>query len=397
MEPPLSDTLSVLLPSDQETLFLQACLAGRARAADSWRVWLKRQRDFQAAFSGDGAALKQLLPLLHFKLAKSGVDIDGEVLAVLRAATIWEQRRAKRIREILSDALGLLAREGVTPVLLNGLALAETVYPQPALRHCHDVDLWVPLEDLKKGRDALTRSDFSGAPARKPHAVNMVHKDGLPINLIGCLAASSFGSSPECEMRRRAVGISFAAQPTKVLSPVDGLVQLCAQVCRGAVAEPTTWVVDATCLLTRFFQNPSDWDAAVSEADSRGLSLTLFVMLAYLRREIGLNVPDEVLNSVAAGATHSRRSHRDAVLAGARKTRQGRLEAMFRHSSWRSRAEIFRFLVLPSQAFLRGWCAERGLRWSPIWYVARPLRRLAMNIGIFRKTPSAHLRDRPTN
>jgi hypothetical protein len=51
---------------------------------------------------------------------------------------------------------------------------------------------------------------------------------------------------------------------------------------------------------------------------------------------------------------------------------------MIRRSGWRSRLEIARWLLAPSPAFLRAWCVQNGLRWSPAWYVGRPVRGLAL-------------------
>ncbi len=398
-QPPLlADTLKVLLPGPRETLFLQACLAPGARAGESWRAWFGAHADIQAAISGKGAVLKPLLPLLHFALTEHGIELDPPTLAVLRAAAIWEGRRSKRVREILSDVLGILARAGVEPVLLNGTALAATAYPRPALRHCHDIDFWIPDADLVRAQEALTRSGlFAAGTSRTRRAVNLVHSEGLPVNLLRSLTASTLCPLPETEMRKRTVSISVMDQPVDALSPIDALIHLCSPVGGGAVLEPTIWVADAACLLRRSAPTGSDWDIAIRAATASGLSLTLFAILSYLREEIGIMVPDDVLGRVEAEASHSRRSHRDAVLAGARKAQGGRLGPMFRHSNWRSRAEIIRFLALPSQAFLQEWCADRGFRWSPFWYALRPLRRPALKLGLMRKARRASWQDRPTD
>jgi hypothetical protein len=326
------------------------------------------------------------------------VDVDAPTLAVLRAASIWEERRSKRIREILAEILGILAREDARPVLLNGTALAVTAYPRPALRHCHDIDLWIPDGDLATVQAALTRSGlFAAKPIGTRHIVNLVHSDGLPINLFRFLTPSSLCPLPELEMRKRTISISLADRQIDALSPIDAFMHLCAQVGGGAVLEPTSWVADAICLLSRSAPTAADWDLAIQTGESSGLSLTLFAMLSYLGKEIGITVPDDALGRLTAQAFHSRRSHRDAVLAGARKAQGGRLRAMYRHSNWHSRAEILRFLVLPSQDFLQNWCADRGFRWSPLWYALRPLRRPAMKLRRLGRARRPILPGPPTN
>jgi hypothetical protein len=89
-----------------------------------------------------GADAHGLAPLLHWRLrAVPGVpEALREALRqrALQAAAIELARRAELVR-----VLALLHAQGLEPVLLKGAALAHTLYPEPHLRPCVDVDLMV--------------------------------------------------------------------------------------------------------------------------------------------------------------------------------------------------------------------------------------------------------------
>lgn len=362
--PPLWDALQVLLPDHEENLLLQVCAGDRDRAAKSWHAWTTTQPDLRAAIANGRSAVKPLLPLLHFRLTTSSVALDQETMTVLRAAALWEERRSKRIREVLAECLDALTQASVKPILLNGIALAETAYSRPSLRHCHDVDLLIASTDVAKTRAALGRCGFSPvhkAGKLKTNTICMVHADGLPINLhLSMLAGCAFSLS-ETEMTSRAVYIPFEGRSTTILSPIDMLLHLCGCFAEGRLSD-LTWVTDAACLVERLSLTESDWVLLLRMTQSGGLSLPAFVMLRYLRTEMASPIPDKVLECLAAEARRSPVLYRDAALAGALDGGR-RLRLMIRRSSWRSRWGILRHLVFPSRSFLRTWCAERGLEW----------------------------------
>lgn len=384
-EPLLADTLEVLLPCPEQTLFLRACLA--VDAGESWRLWIATTPNLRAALAEGRPEFKRLLPLLHYSRDRNGFPLDEATQSVLRLANVWEERRAARIRAILVEVLGALAEASVTPILLKGVALAETAYPSPSCRHCHDIDLWVSPSDLEPTGGALKRLGFRRArrEGKSPAALRFVHADGLPISLHVELHSLAYCRPPDAEMRARARLATIAGVPTTILSPMDTLLQLCGQWAAGAARDRTSWVADAIFLVRSNPPTEADWALLAATAAASGLSLPLFVMLGYLRSEFAAAIPDLVLARIGSDAAQSPAMHRDAVLAIARKGLPGRFAAMVRRSSWRSRVEIARWLIFPSRPFLQAWCVEKGLRWSPAWYFGRPFRRLAIRAGMLQR------------
>jgi hypothetical protein len=318
--PPLWDALQAILPKYEENLLLKVCAGDSDQAAKSWHAWTAIRPDLRAAIPDGMSAVKPLLPLLHFRLTNGRVPLDQLTATVLRAATIWEERRSERIREILAECLDVLTQVSVTPILLNEIALAETAYPRPSLRHCHNVDLLISASDVLQARKALGRCGFSSVePEGKPERnaeIRMVHVDGLRINLHLSLLSGCAFSLSEMEMRGRVIFIPFGGRSATILSPTDMLLHLCGRFAEGRLYG-LTWVTDADGLIRRSSLTDSDRDFLLLMARSGGLSLPLFVMLYYLRTEMVASIPDEVLERLAAQARRAPVLYRDAVLAGA--------------------------------------------------------------------------------
>ena len=84
--PLLLDTIGVLLPSPNETLFLKTCLG--VRTEETWRQWQADERGLRSVLAGGNPAYKRLLPLLYDTLTRNEVAIDENDLSALRLAAI---------------------------------------------------------------------------------------------------------------------------------------------------------------------------------------------------------------------------------------------------------------------------------------------------------------------
>lgn len=61
---------------------------------------------------------------------------------------------AERLGTLISESVGLLRKAGIRPVLLKGQGLAA-YYPDPRLRQCGDIDLYVGNDDYRRSYDVL--------------------------------------------------------------------------------------------------------------------------------------------------------------------------------------------------------------------------------------------------
>lgn len=366
-EPLLLDTTAVLLPDRTETLFLKACLGVETNA--SWTKLRADLPDLKAMIAG-APAFKRLLPLLFHTLTRDGITVAPSDLAVLRLASAWEERRAARIDELLRDIAGALADCTIEPVLVKGVALAHGAYPKPALRHCHDIDLLIPVHQREMAADAMCRLGFSGRGAKTPEdgRLVLVHTDGLPVSIHSDLA----GVPPS-----RLVRSGIASISTRIVAPEDLLLFLAAQLLAGRVRDRTSWVVDMVLMLRATPAVEIDWPYLVDKASERDLALVLLAMTTYLDIEFGTAIPTPALAHLREAARMGPEA-RDRTLSRLRQNPRVSASQIMKASGWRSRLDVIRWMTVPTSAYLQIWCREKGLRWSPSWYALRPLRRLSM-------------------
>jgi hypothetical protein len=383
--PPLADTLTMLLPEGRDRLLLRVCLADRATALAAWDAWTAATPDI-AAFLREQPMAGRLLSGLHAALIEHDAVMDASTRALLNAASLAETRRMARIREIVEGLHAQLRRASVMPVLFNGVALAATAYPQPELRHCHDIDLLIPPEDLERAQAAAIAAGFTGTGRTNAGpSMTLLHRDGLPLHLHTGLPSPCALTIPLDRIRSRTVSCAFGGEAIATLHPLDSLVQLCGYAMSADDTDYRILLADAAAIL----RGHPDWDLMPQIARDRGDSLALFVVLDYLKREIDIPIDETVLSALARDARTATRARKDFLLSMSRRRPSGFVWTMFRHSGWRSRLEILRWMLLPSKCFLQWWCSQHGVAWTPWWYLGRPLRGLGRRVGQRLGQPAA--------
>ena len=115
-------------------------------------------QDIKWAYFFERAKSEGVLSLVYENLSK----IDNTQLSV--PADIWERLKnsyyttAGRnilICQKLNTILTAFNQAGVKVILLKGIALIHTIYPNTALRPMHDIDILIKKEDLIKANEVL--------------------------------------------------------------------------------------------------------------------------------------------------------------------------------------------------------------------------------------------------
>ena len=231
--------------------------------------------------------------------------------------------RDARVRAVLEEVLGLLARAGVVPVALKGPVLADRVYPDPALRYSGDLDLLVPESELDRSLAALQAAGFGRAPAlvdayqRRHHHHLHLHRSPGPDVELHFKAQSAFGIAlPAADLLARTLPHRTArGTPLLVLSPEDELLTLAVHAA-GHLAERASWILDLLLFLGR---HPAlDWSVVAGRAREYRCRRPLAYTLALVREAGGL-VPEGPLRALGP-----RRRALCARLAAAALAREGR-------------------------------------------------------------------------
>jgi hypothetical protein len=380
--PALSDTLSVILPTREETSLLRACLLSGEEGRKAWQEWLKHASDPKRMLE-KGGAFKGLLPLLFSAVRRNGVDADSTLLTLLRAAHMREELRSKTYRRICQDVIRTLASEALPAVLLKGAALAGTVYADGALRHSHDIDILVHDDHLSEVADALPLLGFRllrrqlGPDGSK---AELEHVSGLPVQLHSRPFSVPYANMLLAAFWDRSRVENVADVPTRVLSPADNLLHVCGHASSTGSRHSLRWVCDARHLIQG--RPDLEWDVLLDSAVQSQLALPLYVMLRYLAADLRAGIPTHVLGRLAAAASQVRALGRDGALHGARLGERSSFKSLLRHSkSWRSRARLVQWMLFPSPGYVY-WIDEVRYPWlMPLYYVYRPLRYSARRVA----------------
>jgi hypothetical protein len=375
-KPALAEALSVVLPTPAETLLLRACLYPGDSARRAWDEWQDSRNNFRNGFLGDNESVRKLRPLVFNAQNVHGLEIDKESQTYLRSAYLQEDLRSKIVRRICHDILMLLEKEGIPTIVLKGVALAETAYESPVLRHCHDIDLLIRDQDMSRAMTLLPSIEFKEIDSKaEPGSSDcqLEHESGLPLELHTALFKLPYYNELLGETWERSQNQIIADCPTRILAPADNLLHVCGHAFYESRRGSLRWVSDAWFIIDR--HRDLDWDLFLDCANRSHLALPLSVMLAYLAEDLNAPIPSSFLARLFAAASKSSAIERELALFGAHSRPQGSLVALFRRMrDWRGRAFMIQWLLLPSPAYLF-MVEEARPSWPlPFHYIYRPLR-----------------------
>lgn len=386
LKPALSHALSVILPRPEQTWLLRACLYSGESGRRAWEVYQRLAGDLKKALLKDTQGIKTLAPLLLSALQRNEAVVEAALLTHFRTAHLREELRSKTYRRILRDVLSALKTEGVSHIVCKGSALADTVYADPALRHCHDIDiLFLTDDDLFRAAPLLPSMGFASSwEVRDPEATptTLIHESGLPLLLHRRPFRIPQYSLPLEDLWRRSQIQPVVGIPTRILSPADNLLQVCIQAasCSGS-RESLRWIPDAWNIIARY---PNlDWAVLLECAIQSRLALPLSVTLGYLAEELNAPIPPAVLDRLHAAASETDATRGETALSAALAGMRLDLKRLLCiGGGWHPRALIVKWIVFPSPSYLRSAYHVNRSWVLPFYYAYRPLRYLARRLRL---------------
>lgn len=279
-------------PTVEQADLLRATLLRGPEAVQAWERWRTT-----ASLERLDAASARLLGQLGRNLRQNGVS--DPLLSTLRRfyRRTWYENQLR-----LRDAAVLVARmrdRGLEPMLLKGAALVVGYYRDAGLRPMEDVDVLVATHQAVAAAAVLTELGWTGPEAVTPRHVSASHAmafsdaRGRQVDLHWHLLPESCWPGDETSLWARAVVARVGGVEVRVLDPAHQLFHSCAHGVRWEPVAPLRWIADAAMVLAR--APDLDWDRLVEESERHQLSLPVGEALDYLRREIGLAVPSEVV------------------------------------------------------------------------------------------------------
>ena len=137
----------------------QQMLREYCRGFDDWQGLLER------------AECEGMAPLLRKHLIESEADIPASVRRSLSLLYKRHHKQAAVRLAALEELLKLFQQCGLTPMLIKGAALCQTLYPDPALRPMRDMDILLSEDEVDQAQELLRQEGFqqSKSPISPDH------------------------------------------------------------------------------------------------------------------------------------------------------------------------------------------------------------------------------------
>lgn len=313
--PFLSDALSAILPTSDQTMLLRACLWTGEAGRKAWMKWHDSALHPKEALK-KAEWVKELLPLLYHSLEQNHVDLDQSFRTCLRMAYVYEELRSQTYRQIFKETVSILTASGISFLVLGGAPLIKGVYNDWALRHCHDINLILKKEDLKRAIDVLS--------AQENFVSGGKHVSGFPI----CLASFLFNNLSITEVLKNAEEVEIDGVTMKTLCVTDYLLFILGRTFSSPSRNSLRWVCDVYFLLLKRSMQ-IDWDFLFHRTAESRLILPFWVMFNYFTKELKAQIPSFFLNQLAKAKTTSQ-DYKTTLLAASESSRG--FKNLFKHS-----------------------------------------------------------------
>lgn len=276
---------SQCLPTPTQTLLLRAALRSGGAAREAWKSWNQCMGDLRSALGGkDRLWIKRLLPLLLFSVKRNRLAADPKLLTFLKMAYTAEVARDAVCRRTGKELLRQLTKEMLSPIVVRGFAFSETVYEEPCLRHCHDIDLLLEYGGASQARDVLLRLSFLPDGELPGDRLRFVHTSGLQVILHRHLFPASIDRLLLAEVLNRCERRLIAGAMSTVLAPADALLHACTHAWSTEGCWSPMWICDVWFLLAGL--RHSDWTLACHIARRVHFEKPLSLTLHYLETEL---------------------------------------------------------------------------------------------------------------
>lgn len=213
----------------------------------------------------------------------------------------------------LRVVLATFQEAGIPCIVLKGIALAERVYPNIAMRGMSDVDILVRKEDLFKTDDHLSSLGYT---SRDSSATKAIHNpagylssleyrrnDPSPLNLHvhwhpvnTSVPATMFAERIDTNrLWENAATTAVADSQALMLSPEHMIIYLCEHALRIGHSFDRLILVCDIFYAIKAFENIIDWDFIIEESRQFNLSRFVYHGLSIVKHHTSLNIPDECI------------------------------------------------------------------------------------------------------
>lgn len=234
-------------------------------------------------------------PILAQYLMSIGEHVPFKTLERIKRLYQINVHKVLLLSREFARIVDCLSRADIEFMPYKGLALAETIYGDVALRQSGDVDLLIHAADLTRVREAVTGLEYSPHQPLLPDEEEAYLRSGYECAFDGPLGKNllevQWAIQPRFyavdlgvdQLFRRAVKATVVGAEIKTLSPEDSFLVLALHAAKHVWGK-LIWLCD----LARISQIPTlDWTWIGSQAQELGIVRILGVSLALARNLLG--------------------------------------------------------------------------------------------------------------
>ena len=252
------------------------------------------------------------------------------------------------------DALGqvveALRRAGVSPLILTGAALAETVYANISLRPMADIDLLIRKESIETVKDCLTSLGYS---LQGNEDLTFYKNIRFPVSLD---IHYGIWYMPEAALQHlwdASRPVSIAGISARTLPADEALIYTAAHavVHHGAFAPTALEDINRIC---RFYQPTLDWDKIVKKVKEYNLNVPVWHILTKAKLAKDTPIPDDALNSLRPSSLGQRVESAiyKSILSAPPTANIGHILKLLSRSGVRGKIRFLADFMFPSRAFI---------------------------------------------
>jgi hypothetical protein len=240
----------------------------------------------------------RITTLLYYNLQK----FDNDLVPVEVMEQFQKTYKAILARNIiafneLKQILKSFSEAQIETILLKGVALAETVYPDIALRPFGDIDLLIHKNDLYKLKPKLLQFGYELLES-PDKAIKFIKKDGISLDIHWHLVYSPYSKYIDIdEFWKNTLTINMEGINAFVLSPENLLIHLCLHASIHNYPQ-LLCLVDISEVI-RHYGETLNWELFLEKALRYKICTPMYYSLAHTKELFDTSIPDFVLDSLS--------------------------------------------------------------------------------------------------
>jgi len=344
---------------DEPLITLAALAAGStvpSRAPSGlWPVMIQRAIDHGLA------------PLLLYRIHEAGFEPQGVDLASIKRAANQSAARYTLLETAHARLNNALREAGIVAVWLKGIALAQTIYPEPSLRPMNDLDALIPLSQRAAALAASHKAGYNAPQSPRflfspddPLVQRWSHHDylvGGPAKAVTFELHSRLISADDAALSADDIDwflannlmVETPLAQFMTLAPLAHLVYLCAH---AEIQHRDFYLLRYLDLHLLIAQSPLDWQAVVERAVELRWTLPVENALRTCVTLFGSHVPVDALEQLKARRPADEDTLR-ARLSKGRGARWLRVKEMLGRLSPSGQRWLIASVLFPPPAYMR--------------------------------------------